>query len=378
MPDGRPQYVVPFDAKQSHAVPATVEIAVHENEVPSFAGPELDRLYGTLYASLAYFHTCGDLTDVSTYVARSNGVPAAIFLFRREAGRVRVVNEGMRLDAAEVVRFARHMFASYPFTDVVEFHAVQTELRQIPLLRQQAFCAEDFIVTLPSTPQEYLARLGPATRKNLKRHRNRLERDFPSFRYCIRERSDADERDIRRIIELSRTRIETKGMPFAIDEEEIRSIVRLVQKSGALLLATIDGQAGGGTVMYRFGKNCISRVNAHDPAFDAYRLGMLCCYLAVCHAIETGAERFHLGHSWYDYKTALLGEFQPFHHVVLYRSHGALVRHAGAALHTAAKGCALTANRWVLHHAAADRSLPWRMAGQLLAAWRAAKTLRSR
>ena len=84
-----PQHVVPFDAKQSLAIPAPVEIAAYENEVPSFASSELDRLYGTLYSSLAYFHDCGGLADVSTYVAHRNGVTTAIFLFRWEAGWVR-------------------------------------------------------------------------------------------------------------------------------------------------------------------------------------------------------------------------------------------------------------------------------------------------
>jgi hypothetical protein len=177
---------------------------------------------------------------------------------------------------------------------------------------------------------------------------------------------------------MSRVRIMAKGKAFAIDDDEARRIVTLVRAAGAVLVATIDGRICGGTIMYRFGKNCISRVNTHDPAFDAYRLGMLCCYLAACHAIETGAERFHLGHSWYDYKTALLGEFQAFHHLALYRSPGALVRHAGSAMQVAAKGYTLAANRWVLHHAARDKSLPWRLAGKVLEAWRAAKSLRRR
>lgn len=265
----------------------------------------------------------------------------------------------------EVVRFARHMFSQSALADVIEFHAVQTAASHIPLVHQQAFCAEDFIVALPATPQEYLARLGPATRKNLKRHRNRLERDFPTFRHAVLEGGEAGECLIRQIIELSRLRIAAKGMAFAIDEEETRRIVALVRQSGAVLAATVDGRMCGGTIMYRFGKNCISRLNAHAAEFDTYRLGTLCCYLVACHVIETGAERFHFGHSWYDYKTALLGEFQAFHHLALYRSPGALVRHAGTAFETACKGCTLAANRWVLHHAARDRSLPWRTAKSL-------------
>lgn len=358
------------------AVRGPVTITVRENELPSFVGPQLDRLYGSLYSSLAHFRSLGELDDMSTYVAWQDDVPIAIFLFRRDGDKVRVANEGMELDADEVVRFAQHVFATSAFADVVEFHAVKVDSVRIPLLHQRSFCAEDFIVRLPATAQDYTASLGQSTRKNLRRHRNQLERDFPGFRHDIVERSDVDERDIRHMLELSRQRMERKGLDFAIGEDEARHIVRLVQQSGALLVASIDGRCCGGSVLFRFGKDWTSRVNAHDPAFDDYRLGMICCHLAICSAIEAGAERFHLGHTWYEYKTALLGEFERFDHLALYRSPYALVRHAGTAIKTAYAGYALTANRWLLHHAGADSSPGWRAAGKLLETWRAAKRRR--
>ena len=371
--NGAPPYVVPFDAKPFPSTPVPADVDVLDNDVPSIAGPELDRLYGTLYSSLAYFRHCDSLDGVSTYVARRDGIPVAVFLFRNEGSRIRVVNEGMRMDADEVARFASTMFTRSPLADVVEFHAVQTKASRIPMLHLQSFCAEDFIVALPATPEAYLARLGAATRKNLKRHRRRLERDFPSFKHVIFERADAPETLIRHVIELSRRRIAAKGKSFAIDEDEVRRIVTLVHEAGAVLAVTVDGRLCAGTIMYRFGKSCISRVNAHDPAFDAYRPGMLCCFLAACHAIENGAQQFHLGHTWYDYKTALLGKFEAFHHLAVYRSPGAPARHAGPAFQSACKGCTLTANRWILHHAAHDSRLPWRLANKALAAWRAVK-----
>jgi hypothetical protein len=364
---------VSYHVNQLHAIPATVDIAVHDNEVPAFIGTELDRLYGALYSSLACLRIGGSLTGVSTYIARRNGVPAAIFLFRREGEKIQVVNEGMRLDAHEVDRFARHMFATFDFVKVIAFHAVQTNARYIPLLHQSAFCAEDYIAALPATPQAYFASLGSATRKNIKRHQHRLEREFPSFNHCLFERGDADERYIRQLIEFNRLRLARKNISLDIDEDETRQIIRLVQQTGAVLAASIDGRLCGGSILYMIEKNWISRLNAHDPAFDAYRLGTLCCYLAVCKAIESGAEHFHFGNTWFDYKTALLGELQTFDHIALYRSPGALMRHAGMALKTACGGYALTTNRWVFHHVGTSNTLPWRVAGRMLAAWRAAK-----
>ncbi|RZI44690.1 GNAT family N-acetyltransferase [Herbaspirillum sp. HC18] len=349
------------------------DTAIHENDIPAFVGPELERLYGTLYSSLHYFHTCGGLEGASTYVARRNGKAAAIFLFRQDGDKVRVLNEGMRLQAEEICRFARCMFASRPSARMVIFHAVQADRIGNAFLHQRFFCAQDFIVPLPATQEAFLARLGAATRKNLKRHRHRLERDFPSFTVSVRQRGDAGEADIRRIIELSRQRRTAKGKPFDIDDQETQRIVRLVQRCGSALVATIDGRICGGALMLHIGNSHHSRVNAHDPAFDDYRLGTLCCLLAINEAIACGAARFHLGNTYNDSKTALLGEFHPFDHIAIYRSPLALLINAGEALKTARTGYALQTNRWFLHNASQNNGMPWRMARMLLTAWSAAK-----
>ncbi|HYD94179.1 MAG TPA: GNAT family N-acetyltransferase [Noviherbaspirillum sp.] len=363
-----------------HADPGRVEpasgrteVVIHDNEIPAFAGPELDRLYGTLYSSLSYFRTCGGLDGASTYAARRNDEIRALFLFRRDAHKVTVINEGMRVPAEEICRFARHMFFAYPSVRQVHFHAVQPDRGDIPMLHQRFFCSEDFITTLPATQDAFLARLGPATRKNLKRHRNRLERDFPDFCYRVHERGDATEADIRTILELNRQRMAVKGMATYINEEEAQSIVRLVQCCGAALVATIGGRICGGTLMYRIGENHLSKVNAHDPAYDDYRLGMLCCYLAISEAIACGARHFHLGHTHYDYKTALLGQWQRFDHIAIYRSPLALLGSGRDALKIARDGYKLRATRWFTDNANRKHSVPWRLARKLLEVRRTTK-----
>ena len=56
-----------------------------ENSVPSFVGPELDRVYQNLYSSLPTLTVYGKISaGTSTYVARRNGAIVAVLLFRRE------------------------------------------------------------------------------------------------------------------------------------------------------------------------------------------------------------------------------------------------------------------------------------------------------
>src|SRR3954467_15707666 len=72
-------------------------IAIYNNEVPAFIEPDLDRLYGARYCSLAHFRIYAKLDGVSTYVVREGGVAKTVYLFRSEPHRAIVLNEGIRV-----------------------------------------------------------------------------------------------------------------------------------------------------------------------------------------------------------------------------------------------------------------------------------------
>jgi hypothetical protein len=352
----RPWREQPADGVQ----PADPEISLYENQIPACIESELDLLYGALYSSLSYFRCRTDMAGTSTYVARRGGRISAIFLFRREEdGTIRVLNEGMRLPADEVRRFAHYLFASSPGVGAIAFHAVQIDEGPLPWPHQRFFCTEDFIADLPDSADAYLARLGSATRKNLKRHRNRLERDFPSFRHEVREKQDVDEAQVRAIIKMNRVRMMSKNKVSFIDEEETQHILRLVRECGMVCAVTIDGHLCAGAIVFHVGRSFISKVNAHDMRYDDYRLGMLSCYLAVCEAIARGATRFHFGHGKYEYKSALLGEFQGYDHLALYRSPWHLLRHCGMAWRTARDGWRMKLSLWLQHKLENETGWGW-------------------
>ncbi|MEC4721889.1 GNAT family N-acetyltransferase [Noviherbaspirillum sp. CPCC 100848] len=346
------------------------EVQVFAGVIPPFAEWHLERLYGTLYSSLAYFRTCDTLDGVHTYVAGADGELTAILLYRVVGATISVVNEGMCLPEHEVQRFCSHMFARHASAAIVRFHAVQVQgsLRAYP--RQRFLCAEDFIAALPPDEAGYLAALGSATRKNIKRHRNRLQRDYPGFDYRVAEKEGVDEAHVRAIIEMNRARMRQKNKSSFIDEEETLRILRLVRACGKVGVASIDGRIVGGAIVFHVGSSFISKVNAHDAAYDDYRLGMLCCYLTVCAAIERGCTRFHFGHGRYAYKTALLGTYQPFEQVLVYRSPATMATHCRTVLRTAFDGVRMEGSRWVLERAEQGEGAFWRPAGKLLAAWR--------
>ncbi|MDB5824567.1 MAG: family N-acetyltransferase [Herminiimonas sp.] len=118
----------------------------------------------------------------------------------------------------------------------------------------------------------------------------------------------------------------------AIDETETQRLIGMVHDCGEVGLLAIGNRICGGTVFFRFGEDVSSRVIAHHPAYDTYRLGTLCCYLTICHCIEKGAKRFHLMEGHAQYKLDLLGQYRRLYHTVIYRSFWPMLRNAPEAL----------------------------------------------
>lgn len=297
-----------------------LHISLYDNEIPPFAEVELERLYGTIFSSLAHFRIYGGAEHASTYVVRSGEKIVTLFLFVRNKNMVRVINEWITVGAEDLERFAGYIFSRYKSVSVINFHAVLPNIERSARPYQTLTCGENIRVTLPGDGKTYLACLGSATRKNIKRHKNRIERMFPSFRFRIYTKDEADEQHLREIIRFNHARMASKGIASVIDEAKTQALIRMVKERGFVAVVTIDGRVCAGAITFRIGDNCVSRVNAHDPAYDNHRLGMICCFLTICEAIKDGAKYFDFLWGQYEYKTALLGVRHELYDLFVYRS----------------------------------------------------------
>jgi hypothetical protein len=295
-------------------------ISLYDNEVPSFAEMELERLYGTIFSSLAHFRIYGGAENASTYVVRSGEEIITLLLFVRDKNKVRVINEWIKVGAEELEQFASYIFATFKSVSIITFHAVLPDVGTFARPCQTLTCGENIRVALPGDVETYVARLGSATRKNIKRHKNKLQRTFPSFCFRTYIGDEADERHLRDIIRFNHERMAGKGMVSTIDEQKTQALIRMVRERGFVAVATIDGRVCAGSITLRIGGSCVSRVNAHDPAYDNHRLGMICCFLTICEAIKDGAKHFDFLWGQYEYKTALLGVHHDLYDLVVYRS----------------------------------------------------------
>ncbi|HEX7636072.1 MAG TPA: GNAT family N-acetyltransferase [Noviherbaspirillum sp.] len=336
-------------AAKPHMMGDGASISCYCNEVPTFVEPELIRLYGSAFSTLEHFRAYGGLEQASTYVARNGtGQLVSVLLFRIENRTVRVLNELIRIGQEEVAQFAGYIFATFEQVRVISFNAVELEIGRLPFVCQRFNCSEDIALALPPTPEAYLAQLGKATRKNIKHHLSRLRRQFPTLRFEARCNEEIDASRLRDIAAHNHARMTKKHKTSYLDDEESTRLLRLVRSSGLVTALTIDGRVCAGAICSLVGDNYFSYVNAHDPSYDTYRLGTLCCYLTICECIVRGGREFHLLWGRDLYKYTLAGTQRNLDHFDIYRSPAACLPATGRMLQNAARSAMRQTRFWLL------------------------------
>lgn len=299
---------------------ASVSITWHENEIPAFAEAALERIYGSIFSSLAHFRIHGGAENAGCWVSRSDADITDILLFRREGRSIHVINEWIKFDEQDIRRFADSAFARYPTVDRISFHAIELDVERLPYPGQRFNCTDDSVVSLPDSADAYFAQLGKATRKNIKRYLTRLRQDFPDFRYQVYEAGAIEEEHVRAIIGLNRLRMANKNKVSGIDEREADRMLQLLKLKGMVGVATTGGRLCAGALTYRIGDNYFSFVRAHEPQYDNYRLGLIGGYLLISECIARGGKEFHFMWGREEHKALLLGVQKEFDHLTLYRS----------------------------------------------------------
>jgi hypothetical protein len=177
--------ILPQEVQRLVATHPFCEASFHEGEIPALVESELERLYQNPMTTLARFAIYEAAPNASTYIERIVGEIVTVLLFRRERHHLTVYNEQVALPAASISRFARAVYARYPSVYRIDFYAIATDGAAIAYPFLQHECLEDIVLSLPPSPDDYLAMLGKNTRSEIKRYLGKIRRDFPSFRFDV-------------------------------------------------------------------------------------------------------------------------------------------------------------------------------------------------
>jgi hypothetical protein len=332
-------------------------ISFYENEIPDFLVSELDELYENIHSSASKFHIDGRALNATTYVHRRETGITTILVFNQIGRRVEVINESIKLNEDDIQQFANAIFFRYPNVSFITFNAVQVFIEKLTYPHQCHTCLEDIVLNLPVSPTVYFNSLGKATRQYIGRYSKIAKRDFPSFQFKICPAEDLTDGLIRDVIEFSNARIASKDQISLHNEASTQRLIRLIQLHGFVGIILIDGRVCAGAICSKLGNSYFLHVLAHDPNYDNYRLGTICCYHTICDSIVGGGRKFHFLWGRFDYKFRLLGVQQDLQRVVVYRSRAQLVLNGAYALKVLLRGLGRTAKSWLLEPGRRD----WRI-----------------
>jgi len=324
MPTGSPSLTDTRPPASSLSL-ADIVSEIHEQAVPDFASQALDRLQGSLYASLKYLQLCDPgQTLPHTWVGYRSGEIVGVLLFRIQRSCARVLCEVITLDPAQIDAFSAGVFRHFPGVRQVVFNAISLRSTPCSLPNQCYAYSENYVLTLPASNDAYIAALGKSTRSSVRGYRNRLQRDFPDFQWTAHQcdaLSTEQQRDlVLTLQQFKRESMTARGKCPEIDPVETERILTMGAACGLFGVGRIQGRVCAGALSCRIGDTYVMLLSASDPKLSAYRLGLLTCLWSVGDCIAQGARDCHLLWGRYAYKHQLLAVPQALHRMVVYPS----------------------------------------------------------
>ncbi len=300
---------------------------IYSDGIPAFAEHSLDRLYGSLYASMPQLR-CSRPAQVNTYAAWRGDELSALLLYCEEGTQIRVMNEGMHVPPEELDRFAATLFARHTKTSVISLHALSVSKKRLQHPSIGMAVTEDIVIDLPDTEQAYLAQLGKSSRKSLRQNLSRAQHELPGFRHSVMAGDTISDSLVDQIIGFNHARMASKKRSSAIDTGARAHLITLLRARGWVGIVRTDERICAGTLGCRFGDDVYSLVNAHDPLYDDYSMGNLSRHLLINASIRAGVRRFHLLGGQFSTKRHALAYRQTLCEVRLYRSRLGMLRDA--------------------------------------------------
>ncbi len=312
------------DAPATDALTGIVS-EIYEYAVPDFAAAALDRLHGSLYASLRHLVLCDVMQPMPhTWIGYRCGEIIGVLLFHVRGLQAMVLTEMIDLEQEVAAEFCRAVFSRFSFAEAVCFNAISLPKSLSGLMLQRYPFSENYVIALPDRVDDYEAALGKSTRKTIRGYANRLRRDHPNLQWEVRQGADMRGDQLRYFVrclrEFKLTSMALRGKRAELSRRDAVRMIKLALDTGLIGLARIDGRIVGGSLACRVGDNYVMLLSAADPAFETYRLGMLVCFWSVCDCIRAGARECHLLWGRYQYKTQLLGHPRILVRLTIYRS----------------------------------------------------------
>ncbi len=298
---------------------ADLGAVVHLDGIPSVLKAELPSLYSSAFCTPEYFRIYHDRPEVLR--ACELREPRHVVVFTVQGATAEVLNRGWSIAPHAFMRAAQAVLRAHP-----QVRRIRVELDFAPdeltLPVRHLYSERDFVVELPSTPDEWESTLGSSTRHNLHKYHNRLRRQHDDFESRMIEGGAISLELVELAFSWNRASICGRGDRwFYEDEPEApHRLWRLMQQGGVCLCAELDGKCAGVNLSVVVGDEWWALVTGTDPQYMQEHLGLIMFARLTTSSIERGCRRLHWSWGMPEYKQRLGGRPVSIHRASVFRS----------------------------------------------------------
>ncbi len=271
--------------------------------VPDGATHEIDSLYSCLFSTVDYFETYDDARPTGAVVLTD---PYHLLLFTVAGGTVEVLNKAIDIAPVDACRACRALFRA--FARVHRIHIeVMFPARQLGLDESELYSADDMVITLPGSLDDYFAMLGRSTRRNLRSYERRLRNACPDVSTVVLPPAPQRPDHFELYMAWKRRRLESGGETVYFDRlpDRVPRFRELLRRRGEVHLTTIDDRPVAIAYAFPVGQACYLFQCAHDTDLDDLHIGLLSQYWVIADALARGLRRVDMLWGTTDYKERL-------------------------------------------------------------------------
>jgi hypothetical protein len=279
---------------------------------------ELPDRYDSCFCVAEYFDIYDRPENVSTCQLDE---PRHVVVFTVKGATAEILNKVVDIEPDAVERVTTAIFRAHP-----QVHRIRAEIKFPPAeLRRparQLLRADDFVVTLPATIDEYNQSIGSTTRKHLRQYGNGLVRRHPDFALSTLERSEIPRELVDQVIAWHLERMRAKGVVSLWEEtpDAPEQLWRLLQAYGCALCGSIEGRYAAAQLLLFVGRDGWVHTVGFDSAYENEHLGLLMTSYSIAESIRRGCAQTHLTWGTDVYKRRLGAVPVPAYRVSIYRS----------------------------------------------------------
>jgi hypothetical protein len=272
---------------------------VYPTAVPAGLAEELPGLYGSLFATTAWFSTFDEIEATGACVL---DFPRHVLLFTPRGDTIEILNKAFPMAALDARRACKALFRAFPRARRIHLEVLFFP-RELRLPRRVLVSADDMVVALPDGADGYTASLGKRTRKNLRNYENGLRLLHPDTTTTIVPPGPESRALVEQFLawHLERSGRLKIASVYVTKPEQRGQLALLAAKAGESQVTAIAGHAAAIEFIFFVGASATVYAGAFDPAYEDQHLGLLSTYWAVREAAARGARDCHLlwGTSYY-------------------------------------------------------------------------------